>query len=93
MVNEVSDPQKMWGWILALCMAVGLNSTAFADAQKLVLTGSSTIAPLALEIGKRFEKLNPGVRVDVQSGGSTRGVNDARAGLADIGMASRTLNP
>ena len=93
MVNEVSDPQKIWGWVLALCMAVGLNSTALADAQKLVLTGSSTIAPLALEIGKRFEKLNPGVRVDVQSGGSTRGVNDARAGLADIGMASRTLNP
>lgn len=74
-------------------MAVGLNSAALADAQKLVLTGSSTIAPLALEIGKRFERLNPGVRVDVQSGGSTRGVNDARAGLADIGMASRALKP
>ena len=61
---------------------MGLNNNALADEQKLVLTGSSTIAPLALEIGKRFEKLNPGVRVDVQSGGSTRGVNDARAGFA-----------
>ena len=27
------------------------------DSQKLVITGASTIAPLALEIGKRFEKL------------------------------------
>lgn len=74
-------------------IVASLIGTASAAGQKIVLTGSSTIAPLALEIGKRFEKLNPGVRVDVQSGGSTRGVNDARAGLADIGMASRALKP
>ncbi|WP_332310773.1 phosphate ABC transporter substrate-binding protein [Methylocystis silviterrae] len=43
-------------------------------------------------MGKRFEELNPGVRVDVQSGGSSRGVADARSGLADIGMASRAAN-
>ncbi|MCQ8130405.1 phosphate ABC transporter substrate-binding protein [Methylomonas rivi] len=61
-------------------------------AEKLVLTGSSTVAPLAAEIGKRFESRHPNVRIDVQTGGSSRGVNDARAGLADIGMASRALN-
>jgi len=59
--------------------------------QTLVLTGSSTVAPLAAEIGKRFEKLNPGVHIDVQTGGSSRGVADARQGSADIGMASRDL--
>ncbi|MDT8385600.1 MAG: phosphate ABC transporter substrate-binding protein [Gammaproteobacteria bacterium] len=64
-----------------------------AADDRLTLTGSSTVAPLALEIGKRFEKQNPGIRIDVQTGGSTRGVMDARAGLADIGMASRALKP
>ncbi len=58
---------------------------------RLVLTGSSTVAPLALEMAKRFEKSHPGVRIDVQTGGSSRGVADARAGRADIGMASRSL--
>ena len=57
----------------------------------LVLTGSSTVAPLAAEIGKRFESLHPGVKVDVQTGGSSRGIADARRGTADIGMASRAL--
>lgn len=60
---------------------------------RLVLTGSSTVAPLALEIGKAFEKMHPGVRIDVQTGGSSRGIGDARSGLADIGMVSRALNP
>ncbi|MBW4448521.1 MAG: phosphate ABC transporter substrate-binding protein [Spirirestis rafaelensis WJT71-NPBG6] len=60
---------------------------------KLVLTGSSTIAPLAAEIGKRFESKHSGVRIDVQSGGSSRGISDARQGVADIGMVSRALKP
>ncbi len=73
----------------------GQSATAGANKEqlsgRLTLTGSSTVAPLVAEIGKRFESLNPGVRVDVQSGGSARGIADARSGLADIGMVSRGL--
>ena len=56
-----------------------------------MIAGSSTIAPLIAEIGKRFERLYPKVRVDVQTGGSSRGIADARQGLADIGMVSRAM--
>jgi phosphate transport system substrate-binding protein len=76
--------------LLAIIAAL-FQPIASLAAEKLVLTGSSTIAPLAAEIGKRFEKNNSGVRVDVQTGGSSRGISDARNGLADIGMASRAL--
>lgn len=72
----------------ALTLAV---AHVHAADNKLVLTGASTVAPLAAEIGKRFEKLNPGRQVDVQTGGSSRGINDARLGLADIGLVSRDL--
>ena len=58
---------------------------------KLVLTGSSTVAPLAAEIARRFEEHHPKTRIDVQTGGSSRGIADARSGVADIGMASRAL--
>lgn len=67
----------------------GKNSTS--PNGKLVLTGSSTVAPLALEIGKRFEESHPDVRIDVQTGGSTRGISNVREGIADIGMVSRAL--
>ena len=62
------------------------------EANTLVITGSSTMAPLVQEIGHQFEDLYPNVRVDVQTGGSTRGVADTRSGLANIGMTSRSLN-
>ncbi len=75
--------------------AVMLNGIACVNAasQRLVLTGSSTVAPLAGEIARRFETINPGVRIDVQTGGSARGIEDARNGIADIGMVSRALKP
>lgn len=59
--------------------------------QKLIVTGSSTVAPLISEMGKRFEAQNPEIRVDVQTGGSSRGLSDTEQGLADIGMVSRAL--
>jgi phosphate transport system substrate-binding protein len=91
---------KKYAPLVALSMAVLMYIPASVEAQsaaadqltgKLVITGASTLAPLIAEIGKRFESLYPTVRIDVQSGGSSRGVADARQGLSDIGMVSRAM--
>lgn len=79
--------------VATLGSGVSALSTPSWSVERLTLTGSSTVAPLALEIAKRFEKLNPGVRIDVQSGGSSRGVADARSGAAQVGMVSRAPKP
>jgi len=76
-----------------LCIAIGFMCMAHANAdpQRLILTGSSTVAPLAGEMARRFETLHPNVRIDIQTGGSSRGINDVRRGVAAIGMVSRSL--
>lgn len=80
--------------LLQGCSPNSAASTRTTQAQgKLVLTGSSTVAPLAAEIGKRFESQHQGVRIDAQSGGSSRGIADVRQGVADIGMVSRQMKP
>lgn len=68
-----------------------VSSLSIATPTKITITGSSTIAPLAVELGKAYELKHPGLRIDVQSGGSSRGISDARQGLADLGMVSRAL--
>jgi phosphate transport system substrate-binding protein len=64
---------------------------AAALSGKLLITGSSTMQPLMAEVAQRFQSLHPGVQIEVQAGGSGRGVSDARNGKADFGMASRAL--
>ncbi|MES1945330.1 phosphate ABC transporter substrate-binding protein [Salinisphaera sp. PC39] len=79
---------------LALLLAsLGLAGCGDDASSSLTLAGSSTVAPLADEIGKRFESEHPGVEINVQAGGSSRGIADARRGLVDIGTASRALAP
>jgi len=76
-------------WFLVLLLMAWGCPDGRGTGERLVVTGSSTVAPLMAEIGKRFESERPGVRVDVQTGGSSRGIADVRGGLADVGMASR----
>lgn len=61
--------------------------------ETIVLTGSSTVAPLVADAGVRFEKRFPGRKVEVQTGGSSRGIADALYGRATFGMISRELKP
>lgn len=76
---------------IILGLVTSLSACGQSSPKKLVLTGSSTVAPLAAEIAKRYEAEHPGVRIDVQTGGSSRGIADARSKVADIGMVSRSL--
>ncbi|MGE3163286.1 MAG: phosphate ABC transporter substrate-binding protein [Planctomycetota bacterium] len=80
---------------LVVLLGLGCDPSATGNRdlgpRSLVVTGSSTVAPLFNEIARRFESQHPGVRVDVQTGGSSRGVADVRRGVADIGMVSRAL--
>ena len=69
----------------------GGSSTKSSGTQKLQVSGSSTVGPLLSEIAKRYEKKHPDVRIEIQTGGSSRGIADAGGGIVDIGMSSRDL--
>ena len=68
-----------------------LPALAHGQTSKLVISGSSTVYPLMVDIARRFESANPGVTIEVRSGGSGKGIADLRAGASDIGMVSRQL--
>ncbi|MEX0729530.1 MAG: phosphate ABC transporter substrate-binding protein [Aquisalimonadaceae bacterium] len=77
---------------LLLLFSLAVDGQAGAEEQtRLTITGSSTVAPLVSEIAKRYEREHGNIRIDVQTGGSSRGLADVRRGLSDIGMMSRAL--
>ena len=62
-----------------------------AAGENLRLSGSSTVAPVMLEISKLFEARDDTPRVFVETGGSSKGIADLRKGLTHIAMVSRPL--
>ncbi len=79
--------------VMIIFLSMFLSLSNVFGAETLLLTGSSTAAPLLSEIGLVFEKKFPKIKVEVQTGGSTKGLTDLRQGLNDIGMLSRDLKP
>lgn len=58
---------------------------------KVVVAGSSSVAPVMEKLKEGYEKINTGATIEVQQSDSTTGITSADEGLCDIGMASREL--
>lgn len=80
-----------WKYFFTLILFAVLNGCSQNEQHQLGFTGSSTVAPVITDLAETFESSRQGWRIDVQSGGSSRGIRDARQELADAGMISRSL--
>jgi phosphate transport system substrate-binding protein len=78
-------------WLVAFEVQAQQPVTPRPLRGKLTVTGASSLFPLVNDMARRFEALNPGVKIDVRSVGSGKGMTDLRAGTSDIAMLSRTL--
>ena len=83
---------QMLGLILSLGALLQSCTVIHQPDETLMLSGSTTIAPLMSEIAERFESSHPGVSIEVLAGGSNKGIEDLRSGQSDIGMISRLPN-
>lgn len=76
---------------LALLLPLLVSCGGPEATESVTITGSSTLAPVVADAAARYETGHPGVRIEVQSGGSSRGIADTLSGVADLGMVSRIL--
>lgn len=70
------------------------NAKAFktkAPTGKLVIAGSSSVSPVMEALKEAYLAINTNAEIEIQTSDSTTGVNSAREGICDIGMASREL--
>ena len=57
------------------------------------ISGAWALYPMAVKWSEEFQKLNPGVKIDISAGGAGKGITDALSGSVDLGMVSRDINP
>lgn len=57
------------------------------------ISGAWALYPMVVSWGEEFRKIHPKVRIDISAGGAGKGAADVLAGLVDIGMVSREINP
>lgn len=57
----------------------------------VTIAGSTSVQPFSEVLAEEFQAKNPGVKINVQGGGSSQGIEAAISGAANIGAASRDL--
>lgn len=57
----------------------------------IIVSGSTTVLPIAQEAAEQFSKKNPGTHILVSGMGSSAGIESVSAGTAQIGTSSREL--
>ena len=78
--------------LVALAMTAGCSVGGPAQ-QKLTVTGSTTILPIAEASADMYQAAHPGTRILVAGVGSSQGIESVSQGTSDIGTSSRELAP
>jgi phosphate transport system substrate-binding protein len=75
-----------------LALIVLCGSTSLAQAEDLVVGGSTTVQPIMVAICKAYQDQHPDIHITVGAGGSENGIDHTASGKFAIGMSSRPLN-
>ena len=65
--------------------------TASGMSGTIKVAGSTSVSPLMEKLQEAYQALNPEVKFEMQSNGSSQGIKAATDGSYDIGMSSREL--
>ncbi len=68
------------------------GETVWAESGTIRIEGSTTIRPLATNIGQAFTRLNPGIAVEVSGGGSAAGIQALIDGKVEIAASSSFIS-
>ncbi|PKQ10076.1 MAG: phosphate ABC transporter substrate-binding protein [Actinobacteria bacterium HGW-Actinobacteria-9] len=80
---------------LVLCILLTLPTLIGCDPEEsdeqIIVTGSTTLLPIAEIAGEDYTEAHPGIKVLVSGLGSAAGIESVAAGSSDIGTSSRDL--
>lgn len=75
------------------CKGKGVEGTNDGDelSGNISISGAFALYPLAVKWSEEFQKMHPGVRIDLSAGGAGKGMTDVLADVVDLGMVSREV--
>jgi len=76
--------------VLLQCLG-GCQGSSKSENHGLCIAGSTSVQPFAEKLSEVYMQQHPGMRIDVQGGGSSAGIFAAQQGAANLGASSREL--
>lgn len=90
--------RKISAFSLVLIILIALIYIPTACKQKeskdtISVSGAFALYPLAVKWAEEYQKLHPGITIDISAGGAGKGMTDVLSGMVDLAMFSRSVSP
>jgi phosphate transport system substrate-binding protein len=80
-------------YILAFVSLFIFSSCQPKPSEKFIsISGAFALYPLTVKWAEEYEKLHPGIKIDVSAGGAGKGMTDVLSGMVDLAMFSREVS-
>ena len=79
-------------YLLAILFVLSSCASKKRKDETISLSGAFALYPLAIKWSEEYKKLHPEMRFNISGGGAGKGMADALAGTADLGMFSREIS-
>lgn len=84
----------VFAFIASGCSNAEISAKEGADpAGTITISGAWALYPMVIRWSEEYQKIYPNIEFDISAGGAGKGMADALAGAADIGMVSREIYP
>lgn len=87
-----------WKYIIGIVVIVIIALGAYLvlthgnNNEKITIAGSTSVQPVAEKLAQAYMAEHPGVKINVQGGGSSVGITDVKKGIIDVGTSSKSLS-
>ncbi len=78
------------GLLLSTMLSGCIDNT---EENTIKVSGAWALYPMVVKWGEEYQKIHPGVRIDLSAGGAGKGMADVLGGMVDLGMVSREIYP
>jgi phosphate transport system substrate-binding protein len=95
---------KTLAWLLLLSVPLAIlfsgcghshrnRGTEGGPRGQITISGAFALYPMTVKWAEEFQKLYPGIQIDISAGGAGKGMADALSEMVDLGMFSREVTP
>ena len=77
--------------VVVIAISTGCKQSQ-TNSKQIAFSGAFALYPLNLKWSEEYKKSHPDIIFNIQPGGAGKGLTDALAGNADVGMFSREIS-
>jgi phosphate transport system substrate-binding protein len=79
--------------LFALSLIMSVAACNKGNTNTITISGSTSVQPFAEQWAEKYEAAHTDIKINVQGGGSSQGIQSVVDGTVPIGMSSRELKP